>query len=150
MNNIELEAAIKNAETISINAGERFTNPRRLVLECLLKCSNPQKAYDILSAISSNDRSVKPPTVYRALDFLTRLGIIHKIESDATYFVCSHANHCDHETHVPLFLICNDCGNVIENHLIKIEELIANSAQKAGFKADKIVIEARGKCLKCQ
>lgn len=150
MNKNEIEAAIKNAEKISNDFGERFTEPRKKVLECLLSNPIPQKAYDILANISSHDKNVKPPTVYRALEFLTRIGIIHKIESDATYFICSHAKHCDHDTHVPLFLICNICGNVVENHLIKVEELIENSAKSLGFKTQKIVIEARGICSKCQ
>lgn len=149
MEQVKIEKALLNAEELSIKFGERFTEPRRQVLESLLKANSPQKAYDILANLSSGDKNVKPPTVYRALDFLVRIGIIHKIESDATYFVCSHANHCDHETHVPLFLICRKCNQVTENHIFAIEELINKSAAGSGFQLERMVVEARGMCQNC-
>lgn len=63
-----------------------------------------KKAYDILKKISGN---AKPPTVYRALNFLQTAGLAHKLNSQKTYVGCSHPltkPHCCH------FLICTKCG----------------------------------------
>ena len=82
--------AIEKAEKI----GERFTEPRKLVFQSLMNAKGPQKAYDIIDYVSlQSDKTTKPPTVYRALDFLCRIGIVHKIESDSNYSICSNNDH---------------------------------------------------------
>jgi DNA-binding PadR family transcriptional regulator len=55
-------------------AGQRLTPPRRRVLEMLLKAGQPVKAYDLIAAFGDGGPPAKPPTVYRALDFLSKLG----------------------------------------------------------------------------
>lgn len=147
--NQTIDAAIEDAREISQSMGERFTTPRENVLRFLLARQLPQKAYEIIENISISDKSAKPPTIYRALDFLCRIGLVHKIESEASYFVCSHKNHCEHETHVPLVLICQTCNQVIERHIHKIENLISTAANEENFKISKTLIEAHGVCADC-
>lgn len=138
--------AIEKAEKI----GERFTEPRKLVFQSLINAKGPQKAYDIIDYVSrQSDKTTKPPTVYRALDFLCRIGIVHKIESDSTYSICSHNDHCHKANHSPLFLICKECGEVEEIHLSDIEDSIENAARKKGFALSRIMIEAVGICQHC-
>lgn len=144
-----IETKIDEARELSNSLGEKFTLPRETVFRFLLNNSVPQKAYEIIEKISISDKNAKPPTIYRALDFLCRLGLIHKIESDATYFVCSHRTQCHHETHVPLVLICQKCNQVIERHIYKIESLIAASAANDGFILNKTLIEVHGICKSC-
>ena len=71
-------AEIAEAEKRCADAGESFTPLRRRVLELLLDQHGPAKAYDLLPLIDA-DKSAKPPTVYRALDFLVRMGLaVHR------------------------------------------------------------------------
>ena len=53
---------------------ERLTNSRRRVLELLLEAGVPLKAYDLIATYSGDGEAAKPPTVYRALEFLERVG----------------------------------------------------------------------------
>ncbi|MEJ0059912.1 MAG: hypothetical protein WDM79_10225 [Terricaulis sp.] len=69
---------LSEAERRCSDAGESLTPLRRRVLELLMDHHGPAKAYDLLSQL---DAGAKPPTIYRALDFLVRMGLAHRIES---------------------------------------------------------------------
>jgi Fe2+ or Zn2+ uptake regulation protein/acyl-CoA thioesterase FadM len=57
------------------------------VLELLITQHAPAKAYDLLPLLDG-DKTAKPPTIYRALDFLVRMGLAHRIESLNAFVAC--------------------------------------------------------------
>ena len=71
--------ALAAAEALCTSKGERLTPVRRRVLELVLEAEKPVKAYDLLENLNPGEGAAKPPTVYRALDFLMGLGLVHKI-----------------------------------------------------------------------
>ena len=73
--------ALEAAEALCAKRGERLTPVRRRVLELVLTAPGPVKAYDLLEALKPGSGTAKPPTVYRALDFLIGLGLVHKVEA---------------------------------------------------------------------
>ena len=79
--NLCIDAALTEAQKICDQKNIRFTDLRRTVLKIIWQNHKAIKAYDILDQISGMDFSAKPPTVYRALDFLLENGFIHKINS---------------------------------------------------------------------
>src|SRR4051794_40835295 len=85
---VALRQALGIAESRCAATQERLTPPRRRVLELLLSAEGPQKAYDLIAAYGDHGEPAKPPTVYRALDFLERLGFAHRIESLNAYVPC--------------------------------------------------------------
>lgn len=144
-----IQKALSDAEVKSLKNGEKFTAPRKMVYKRLLEVGRPMKAYEILDTTDDNGKKSKPPTIYRALDFLTKSGLIHKIESDSSYFICSHSDVCEYSHHVPMVLICDNCKRVYEKHLVSVENIIKDAAVKSGFKIDKILLEAHGLCKLC-
>ena len=80
----EVEVALEQAEILTKNRGQRLTRIRRKVLRLLLESAQPAKAYDLLDNLDG-EGSAKPPTIYRALDFLQEVGLAHKIESCLLY-----------------------------------------------------------------
>ena len=76
-----ISTTIDQVEKICTEKGLRFTKIRKAILEIIWESHQPIKAYDILSKISNINYSEKPPTVYRALDFLMENGFVHKINS---------------------------------------------------------------------
>lgn len=65
------------AEAICQRRGEQWTAPRRRTYELLLKAGGPVKAYDLISTFAQAGESLaKPPTIYRALDFLLAQGLV--------------------------------------------------------------------------
>ena len=139
-----LTDALALAEIRCGQSRERLTGPRRRVLELLLGAGGPQKAYDLIAAFGTQGEAAKPPTVYRALEFLERLGFAHRIESLNAYVACHR-----HETgHRAAFLICGCCGTASEFEP-DLDAPIAVAAP-AGYLVQAVTLEARGLCPACQ
>jgi Fur family transcriptional regulator, zinc uptake regulator len=140
-----MKSLIEEAESLCARIGTRLTDPRRRVLTLLAQSKTPQKAYDLIAKAGADGGAVKPPTVYRALEFLCQLGIVHRIEQDATYVACSHVGH----GHLAALLVCDLCHGVTEVHVDEIERQLADAARKSGFSLAHLVIEGRGSCQAC-
>lgn len=140
----DAETFLAEAERLVAEKGQKLTKIRRKVLRLLLESDEPAKAYDLLANLDG-EGSAKPPTVYRALDFLQEMGLAHKIESLNAYVACGHASHA----HSAVFMICNACGSAEEIHAVETSQAIADETLAAGFKISNAVIEARGICRKC-
>jgi Fur family transcriptional regulator, zinc uptake regulator len=141
---LALTQALAVAENRCATTQERLTAPRRRVLELLLEADGPQKAYDLIAAFGEHGEPAKPPTVYRALEFLERLGFAHRIESLNAYVPC----RIDGKGHRAAFLICDCCGAAEEFEPDFSSQLEA--AQAAGYQVSTITLEARGRCAACR
>jgi Fur family zinc uptake transcriptional regulator len=139
-----LNRALVSAERRCNETQERLTTPRRRVLELLLGSNAPLKAYDLIAAFGAAGEPAKPPTVYRALEFLERLGFAHRIESLNAYVPC----RIDGESHRAAFLICDCCGAAEEFEPDFGPQIAA--AQAAGYAVETITLEARGRCPACR
>jgi Fur family transcriptional regulator, zinc uptake regulator len=138
-------ATLERADDICRDRGVRLTHGRRRVLEILCAASRPIGAYEILAAMREGSRAVAPPTVYRALEFLVEQGLVHKLESLHAFVGCD----CPGHTQACQFLICVECGGVVElNHsgLAKSLEIVA---QECGFAPRRPVVELIGTCAGC-
>ncbi|MFT5521976.1 MAG: Fur family zinc uptake transcriptional regulator [Enterobacterales bacterium] len=140
-----IENAIEIAEDLCEKNGLRFTKIRRRVLELIWNNHEAIKAYDILELLQKDDVSAKPPTAYRALDFLLEHGFIHRIESLNSYIGCPHPEH----THNFQLLICNNCGLVKEMDKPDLSKKLNNYADEYEFKLVSQVIEVHGLCKDC-
>jgi Fur family zinc uptake transcriptional regulator len=138
-----LARAVTAAEVRCEATQERLTAPRRRVLELLLASDAPLKAYDLISAYADDGAPAKPPTVYRALEFLERLGFAHRIESLNAYVPCRIQG-----PHVAAFLICDCCGEAAEFEPDLGASLAA--AEATGYSVRAVTMEARGLCAGCR
>ena len=90
----------------------KLTKNQALVLEVLESHQSPLTAYTILERL--NDSGLRaPPQVYRALDKLIDLGLIHKLESINSFIACQH-RHCTFHNQITSFAICESCQCVSE------------------------------------
>jgi Fur family zinc uptake transcriptional regulator len=140
-----IDDALAIAETMCQDQGLRLTALRRRVLELVWQQHNPVRAYDLLDKLRGHRRSAAPPTVYRALEFLIRTGLIHRIESLNAYVGCPDP----HGSHTAQFLICRDCNAVGELDDPEISDLVTRRARDLGFAADRQTIEVMGLCPGC-
>lgn len=128
------------AERACAKRGLSLTPMRRRVLELLVEAGGPVKAYDLLAALKP-DGPAQPPTIYRALDFLTKSGLAHKVEALNAYTACLHGAEAGAAAEL---FICEACGTVKERHVHRhCEDL------PAGFQVDRSVIEHYGRCTLC-
>ncbi|RJG47911.1 zinc uptake transcriptional repressor Zur [Motilimonas pumila] len=124
----------------------RFTPIRQKVFLLMLASPGAISAYDLLEQLQQTEKSAKPPTIYRALDFLLEQGFIHRIESDNTFILCPHFD----SHHAMQLLICDHCGTVIELHNEAIDKTFNDTALSHGFLVNNKTIEAHGTCKDCQ
>lgn len=151
MSDIKLDDRIERARNIVEGAGERFTPLRAHVLELIIEDGKAIKAYDLLDRLKPDLGSPKPPTVYRALEFLSRHGLIHRVEALNAFIACDHGytHHHDgegdaHAHHLAEFFICENCSSVEERHAHD-----HNDCRPDGFAISRSVVEHYGTCGKC-
>ena len=123
---------------------EGLTPNRARVYDAIAKSARPLSAYDILHKLSQKEQTA-PPTVYRALEWLQKENLVHRIESLNAYLAC-HAHDGHHEG---LFAICQQCGGVKELSDKKLEKQLMNFASKSGFHPTRGMIEMVGLCAEC-
>lgn len=142
-----IKSAIKNAEDACHSAGLRLTKIRRQVLELIWKSHAPIKAYEILEHLHQDNPRAAPPTVYRALEFLSEAGLVHRIESLNAFIGCGDPSS---HPHIGQFLICQDCGAVAEINEPNITRALTREANHLGFATDEQIVEIKGLCPQCK
>ena len=125
--------------------GERVTAPRQHVLEIISSADVPITAYDVLDKLADHLNKPKPPTVYRALEFLSDHGFVHRIESLNAYKACEE----NHRHNGSQFMICTNCGRVEEIHMCHMPGSVRAEALKKNFTPDSWSLELKGLCSSC-
>lgn len=136
--------ALGHAETLCQMQQQRFTAIRRRVLELVWQQHKPIGAYEVLEMLQRDGRTA-PPTVYRALEFLQQMGLVHRISSLNAYVGCIHPG----VPHDGQFLICEACQSLAELDVPAITGAIAKSAAHSGFKPRRYTVEIMGLCPNC-
>lgn len=141
----QAQRLIQKAETLCEKRGVRLTPARREVFEILAIEPGAIGAYDLLDKLKAAVPNAKPPTIYRALDFLQEQGFVHKITSSNSYVLCSHFGH----QHPVQMLICENCGSVQEIQSDGVYAALYKQAEAEGFLVATQTIEAHGHCRDC-
>ncbi len=139
---------LADAEALCAENGASFTSLRREVFELLLRRNAPAKAYDLQADMIASGHRAAPTTVYRALEFLTEQGLVHRINALNAYVVCS--GDFRHHHHAPLMLACSGCEKSIEISNPDVGEYIRRTLAPTGFHFQGNAMEIRGLCEACQ
>jgi Fur family transcriptional regulator, zinc uptake regulator len=141
------EGLVARAERLCRERGLQFTPLRQRTLEVIAGEARPLGAYDIAERLSEPGRRVAAVSVYRALDFLTENGLVHRIATRNAFVPCGH-DHGAGESAV--FLICRACGAVDETSSAEIEHGLDRTFAQAGFRPASRIVEIEGECGACQ
>ena len=142
-----IETALNRAEALCQKRGSRFTAIRRDVLKLVWAEHKAVKAYDILEKLQRSDSArAKPPTVYRALDFLMEHGLVHKVESMNAYVGCPQPE----EKHFSQFLICDRCSEISELSVSAASNALLAAADAKSFSVHSQTVEIHGICARCK
>ena len=127
-----------------------LTKNQALVFEALSNAACPLSAYTILDELREHGFRA-PLQVYRALEKLLELGIVHRLESQNAFVACKHPTCDPHdESHDTVaFMICETCGTVAEIADDALASQLQGLAGTANFALDQSVVELRGKCSGC-
>ncbi len=142
-----LKAALTQAKNRCSARKARLTPIRESVLHLLWQSHRPLGAYKIIEQLSAaSGKRVLPPTVYRALDFLLELGLIHRLATLNAYIGCPFPD----SVHSDYFLLCRDCGSVAECSAESVNKAIISTAERAGFLVESQTVEILGVCTPCR
>ena len=141
-----IETAIERAQSVCEEKGVRLTPVRRQVLELIWQNHKPTGAYELLPQLALAGFNSAPPTVYRALDFLLEIGLIHRISSLNAFIGCDHPGGL----HPTGFFICTDCGNAAELPAETLQTFASQLENELGVQVDSSSYELTGLCAVCR
>ncbi len=143
MNNVT--QAVRLASVYCQERGELLTPLRQKVLSLLLQSGRATKAYTLLDEMRKIHAGSAPPTVYRALDFLRSVRLVHRIESINAFAVCHNLTHCQQG----ILIVCQFCGVVSEIDARGIHHALMDKIESTGFILIRGKLELKGLCSEC-
>ena len=143
----DAKAFVTAVEVACKARGLNLTQARANALQLIAQSEKPIRAYDLLEQMKTLQETAAPPTVYRALEFLTENGFVHRLESINAYLACHHPGG---EEHATPFLICDQCQATQELEQPKWVGELEKQAHTMGFHVRGQTLELHGLCADCQ
>lgn len=148
-----IDQALTAAQQVCANNGARLTDLRKQVLLLIWQNHKPLGAYTLIDMLAEqSQRRISPPTVYRALDFLLDLGLIHRIHSLNAYTGCSNPHshqHAENKNSVSYFFICRNCHHTQEIIDAQLTASIDAASDTLAFTPQQHSLEVAGLCQEC-
>ena len=126
-----------------------LTKKQSLVMNLLSKAKGPLSAYNILYDL--RDYGFRGPTqVYRVLEKLLEIGMVHRIESMNAFVACQQEKCDEKNKEINLFTICEICGSVQELLNNGLKNIVKSLSKDNNFLLKNSVLELNGVCSKCK
>ncbi len=126
----------------------KFTDLRKAILRIFLESKKAMSAYDVLTILKKSRKSAEAMTVYRVIEYFIEKNIIHRINTENKYVLCSQSQHSPCK-HTGLFFICKKCLSSFEVIDKKFEVLLKILSQQYHFHTDPTFVEVKGICENC-
>jgi Fur family ferric uptake transcriptional regulator len=126
-------------------AGYRLTGPRRAVADLISNHDGHFTAAELEAIARDQHRGISRATLFRALDLLTELHLLERIDlptGEHAYVTCAAAHH----HHV----VCSRCGRTSEVEDRGLADAVAEIARRSGYRIDTHRLELFGLCRHCQ
>ncbi len=140
-----IERVRSSAIELVNRSGRKFGANQLRVFDTLLQDHNATSAYDLVERIARCGKRLQPVQVYRALDGLIEIGIVHRVQSRNAYVACDSLGDC----HNPQFLLCSSCNRVAELASNTVASVISKTAKQANFVLQQGLVELIGLCPDC-
>jgi Fur family transcriptional regulator, ferric uptake regulator len=127
--------------------GFRAGAARTRVVDALARQNCCATAQEIADELRGEEGRVGIASVYRALEVLDRLGLVHRLDvGDGTArYEAAHPGG-EHHHHV----VCDRCGRVAQFSDEGLEQAIATLSQRLEFAIDQHDVVLRGTCPSCR
>jgi Fur family transcriptional regulator, ferric uptake regulator len=135
-----------HAQSSLAGAGRRSGRARQLVIALLARQHCCLTANEIFEALRTEDRKIGLASVYRALDQLTSLQLVQRLEfPDAARYEPMPASG-EHHHH----LVCERCGKVEPFEDGRLERALERIGEGVGFHVEGHDVLLRGACADCR
>jgi len=125
--------------------GYKITQPRRKVLDILDQVEKPLSPYGIQKLLQEDGSYLDHVTIYRILDLLCTLKLVHRVLSVGGFMKCTLGD----KQGCHRYMICRICGDLQEFAEIKLCEMENKVAGKFGFHPEYHLTEFSGVCSNC-
>ncbi len=128
-------------------SGLKITGPRSMVVELLAASRKALSPYEMRDLLKRKKIKADVVTIYRVLEMLEKLGLVHKVLAFNGYIACDTPKNSEDLCHH--YLLCQFCHRVDEvkgENLDNLEKKIANNYQ---FKIESHYLEFMGICHDC-
>jgi Fe2+ or Zn2+ uptake regulation protein len=125
--------------------GYRLTEPRRAVADLIAEYDGHFTAAELEMAARERRLGISRATLFRALDLLTELGVVERLDlptGEHAYVPCARAHH--HH------IVCSRCGRAAEVADCGVTDAVAEIARRSGYRIDSHRLELFGLCRHCQ
>lgn len=124
--------------------GIRLTPQREIILDAIRHEDEHLTADEIYRRVRQRSPAINRATVYRTLELLQELRIIHQINLGG----CTHYELCEGAPHH--HLVCKTCGQAVSLDHALLRPLERKLDQQFGFKAQMEHIVIYGQCAQCR
>lgn len=127
-------------------AGYRRGGARLAVIELLEAQGCALSALEIEDRLRSSGHSIGRASIYRALEQLEELGLLHRVEVTkgiASYEPADPAGRHHHH------IVCDRCGKVVPFEDPLLEQALHAVERESGFKISGHEVTLRGQCQNC-
>jgi Fur family transcriptional regulator, ferric uptake regulator len=137
---------IEHAQSELSRRGYKPGRARAAVIQALGEQTCCLSAQEIHDVVRRSGGGVGIASIYRALETLTDLGLVHRLELGAGGAQYESAQPSgDHHHH----LVCGDCGRVEAFSDSVLEHAIAGVSKSASFHIAEHDVVLRGRCDDC-
>jgi Fur family zinc uptake transcriptional regulator len=130
--------------------GAKITNARLSVIDVLAGSKKPMTPKDVLNEVlaKSPAGSVDLVSIYRTLDKLSDLALVHEVGPSGGFLPCRHSA-CGHDHHV--ILRCTGCAKIIEQDVSEtaMRPLFNFLRENQSFKVTGPAFQIDGLCVGC-
>ncbi|WP_165000408.1 Fur family transcriptional regulator [Anaerophilus nitritogenes] len=125
--------------------GYKLTDQRKAILEVLIHHEHQfLTAEEIYTRVKKDLSQINFSTVYRNLEILEKIDMLHKINLEDKPSQYEIILHHDHHHHV----ICKDCGKTQPIHFCPLKQIL-NSLEDEDFTLTEHKFELYGYCSNC-
>ncbi|ADQ14878.1 Fur family transcriptional regulator [Halanaerobium hydrogeniformans] len=125
----------------------KFTRQREIIVETILENENWHfNAEDLFAAVKEKDSEIGMATIYRTLELLEKLDLIHILDfnDDSRVYELYLKDHHHHH------LICKGCGKLVEFSDQGIDYFEKELEDKYDFSIDEHKLRFYGYCGDCR
>ncbi|MDQ3240459.1 MAG: transcriptional repressor [Actinomycetota bacterium] len=135
-----------HAEAALRDAGHRSSGPRMAIVDTLGRHGCLLTAREIADRLRAEGRDIGVATVYRSLELLEGLGLLHRVDTGegVSRYEPAHPSG-EHHHH----LICNRCGRVSAFEDAGLERSVQRMARRLTFRVEGHDVALRGTCAAC-
>lgn len=128
-----------------LDRGERITPARDQILRIICQSPEHLTSREIIERIEASGGTASRTSVFRTLDFLTRMSILRPtyVESQTPSYILMAAD--GHHAHI----ICPRCHQVQEIENCVLHEVLPRLEERYGRKFSGHLLECYGLCNKC-